>query len=119
MSSADTRQLIARAVESLQAEVSALKQLKLVVRLELRARGGDAPIWRVEVPGPTITKDPAGEARLDVVVSRPEFNELAEEGDLRRWADAYEHGHVRVTGDQAVMRLLGSVFERHLARTRQ
>ena len=31
----------------------ALKQLKLVIKLELRAHG-DVPIWRVEVPGPEI-----------------------------------------------------------------
>ena len=61
----------------------ALKQLKLVVRLELRARGGDAPIWRVEVPGPKIDRDPAGDARLDVSVARSHFNELAAEGRLR------------------------------------
>ena len=116
MSSGDTRQLIEGAVERIQGEVPALRQLKLVVRLELRAHGGDTPIWRVELPGPKISKDPAGDERIDVSVGRPEFNDLAAEADLRGWAEAYEHGHVRVTGDQAVMRLLGSVFERHLAR---
>jgi len=59
VSSADTRTLIKHAVEHLQDEVPALKQLKLVIRLELRARG-DVPIWRVEVPGPEISKDLAG-----------------------------------------------------------
>jgi hypothetical protein len=67
MSSGDTRALIARAVERLEDEVPAFRKLKLVIRLELRARG-DAPIWRVEVPGPKISKDPAGDARLDVSV---------------------------------------------------
>ena len=115
MSSADTRTLIGQAVERLQEEVPALKQLKLVIRLELRARG-DVPIWRVEVPGPKIAKDPAGDARLDVSVSRSHFNELAAEGRLRHWADAYEHGHVRVSGDPAVTSLLGNVIQRRLAR---
>lgn len=116
MSSSDTRQLIASAVERIQEEVPALKQLKLVMRLELRAHGGDTPIWRVEVPGPKVSKDPAGDERIDISVGRPEFNELAAEGDLRRWATAYERGQVRVTGDPAVTRLIGSVVERHLAR---
>ena len=97
-------------------DVPSLKRLKLVARLELRARGGDAPIWRVEVPGPAVTKDPAGDARLDIAVSRSHFNELAAEGRLKHWADAYEHGHVRVTGDPAVMQLLGNVIQRQLAR---
>jgi hypothetical protein len=117
MSSGDTRALIRQAVERLQDEVPALKQLKLVVRLELRARGGDVPIWRVEVPGPKIDRDPAGDARLDISVARSHFNELAADGRLRHWAEAYQHGHVRVTGEAAVTRLLGNVIQRQLART--
>ena len=117
MSSGDTRSLIRQAVERLQEEVPALRQLKLVVRLELRARGTDVPIWRVEVPGPQISRDPAGDARIDVSVARSHFNELAAEGRLRDWADAYERGHVRVTGDAAVTKLLGNVIQRQLART--
>ena len=115
MSSGDTRTLIRQAVENLQAEVPSLKQLKLVVRLELRSRG-DVPIWRVELPGPEISKDPAGDARIDVSVSRSHFNELAAEGRLKHWVDAYEHGHVRVTGDAAVTKLIGNVIQRQLAR---
>jgi len=115
VSSGDTRTLIRQAVENLQTEVPALKQLKLVVRLELRSRG-DVPIWRVELPGPEISKDPAGDARIDVSVSRSHFNELAAEGRLKHWVDAYEHGHVRVTGDAAVTKLIGNVIQRQLAR---
>ena len=118
MSATETKALIARAVERLQEELPALKQLKLVVKLELRARRGDAPIWRVEVPGPTIDRDPAGDARMEVSVARSHFNELAADGRLRDWAEAYEHGHVRVSGDAAVVRLLGNVIERQQARTR-
>jgi hypothetical protein len=117
MASGDTRSLIRQAVERLQEEVPALKQLKLVVRLELRARGTDVPIWRVEVPGPRISRDPAGDARIDISVARSHFNELAAEGRLRHWAEAYERGHVRVSGDAAVTRLLGNVLQRQLART--
>jgi len=118
VSASDTRSLITTAVERLQEEVPALRRLALVARLELRARGGGAPIWRVEVPGPTVSKDPAGDARIDVVVSRPQFNELAEGGLLEDWARAYELGHVRVAGDGAVIKLLGNVIERQRARTR-
>jgi hypothetical protein len=118
MSASDTKALITQAVERLEAEVPALKQLKLVARLELRARGGHAPIWRVEVPGPRISKDPAGDARVDVSVVRSHFNELADDGRLRHWIDAYERGHVKVTGDAAVIKLLGNVIERQRARKR-
>ena len=117
MSAADTKTLIRQAVERLGEEVPALKQIKLVIRLELRARGGgEVPIWRVELPGPDVTRDPAGDARIDVSVARPHFNELADDGRLTHWVEAYEHGHVRVSGDPAVTKLLGNVIQRQLAR---
>jgi hypothetical protein len=115
VSSGDTRSLIKQAVEQLQAEVPSLRQLKLVISLELRARG-DVPIWRVEVPGPKIDKEPAGDSRLDVSVSRSHFNELAADGRLSHWVEAYEQGHVRVSGDPAVTRLLANVIQRQQAR---
>lgn len=119
MSSADTRALIQQAVERFGEEVPALKQLNLVLRLELRARGADAPIWRVEVPGPNVTKDPAGDARVDVSVARSHFNELAADGRLRHWVEAYRHGHVQVSGEPAVVKLVGNVIERQLERVRR
>jgi hypothetical protein len=116
MSAGDTRTLIRQVVERLGEEVPALKQLKLVIRLELRARGGDVPIWRVELPGPQVARDPAGDARVDVSVARSHFNELAADGRLAHWVEAYERGQVRVTGDSAVIKLLGNVIERQMAR---
>jgi hypothetical protein len=118
VSATDTKALIADAVERVGAEVPSLRQLKLVIRLELPSRGGDAPIWRVEVPGPKVDRDPAGDARLDVTVQRQVFNELAREGTLRQWAKAYEQGHVKVSGDSAVVKLLGNVLERQLVRAK-
>jgi hypothetical protein len=118
VSSSDTKALIGQALDRFTAEVPALKQLKLVIRLELRARGGDAPIWRIEVPGPQISKDPAGDAKLDVIVARSHFNELAADGKLKHWADAYAKGHVKVSGEPAVVSLLGNVIQRQLGRAR-
>ncbi len=116
VSSGDTKTLITTAVERLGEEIPALRRLKLVVRLELRSRG-DMPVWRIEVPGPKISKDPAADARLDVSVSRPHFNELAADGRLSQWIEAYQLGHVKVTGDSAVIKLLGAVIDRQRART--
>ena len=117
MSSADTRALIAQAIDQFGEEVPALKNLKVVIRLELRARGHDAPVWRVELPGPKISKDPAGDARVEISIPRSHFNELAADGRLKHWVEAYDHGHVNVAGDNAVVKLVGNVIQRQLART--
>ena len=116
MSSSDTKALIERAVEHFGAEVPALKNLKVVIRLELRARGPGDPVWRVELPGPKIARDPAGDARVEISLARSHFNELADDGRLKHWADAYERGHVNVAGDSAVVKLVGNVIQRQLAR---
>lgn len=116
MSSTDTKDLIIRTVERFEDEVPSLRQLKLVAKLELQARGGDAPVWRIEIPGPKVSKDPAADARIEVTVARPHFNELAENGRLKHWARAYERGHVKVSGETAMVKLLGNVIERQLAR---
>lgn len=117
MSTTDTRHLIEQAIERFYEQVPALRNVALVIRLELRARG-DVPTWRVEVPGPKISKDPAADARLHVEVQRQDFNKLAVDGTLREWRKAYDTGHVTVTGEPAIVKLLGNVVERQLTRAR-
>jgi len=117
MSTTDTRHLIEQAIERFYEQVPALRNVALVIRLELRARG-DVPTWRVEVPGPKVSKDPAADARLHVEVQRQDFNKLAVDGTLREWQKAYDTGHVTVTGEPAIVKLLGNVVERQLTRAR-
>jgi hypothetical protein len=116
LSASDTKALIAQAIELLREELPALRKLQLVVKLELHTHGRDVPIWRVEVPGPKIDRDPAADARVDVSVARPRFNELAKDGTLEDWVRAYDKGDVKVTGDRAVLALLGNVIQRRRAR---
>ena len=115
MSQAETKALIEGAVRRFQEDVPALKPLKLVFRLELHARG-EAAVWRVELPGPRVSRDPPHDARVEVTIPRVFFNELAKDGHLPDWIEAYEHGHVRVAGDRQIIRLIGNVVERQLAR---
>jgi hypothetical protein len=118
VSSQETKALISQAVTRLSDQVPSLRQLKLVVKLELPSHGGGAPIWRVEVPGPKVDRDPAGDARVEVSIPRSQFNELAREGTVRDWVEAYEHGHVKAAGDPSVVKLIGNVIVRQQARTR-
>jgi hypothetical protein len=114
---ASTPDLIRTAVERFQAEVPALQNLKLVFGLELKARH-DIQLYRVEVPGPTITKDLAQDERVLVEIDRPQFNELAERGTIKSYRRAYETGHIKVTGDSNVRKLIAQVVEKQEQRAR-
>ncbi|MGH2945308.1 MAG: hypothetical protein ACRDPC_03420 [Solirubrobacteraceae bacterium] len=117
MATADTKALIEEAIANFQREVPALQRLKLVTELELRGRG-DIQLFRVEVPGPKITKDIASDAKVRLSVPRSHFNELAREGTIRHWREAFESGTVRATGPQEILKLIASVVERQEERTR-
>jgi hypothetical protein len=110
------RELISVAYRNITAEVPALAKLKLILRLELRGRG-DVQVYRVRVPGPEISKAEPEDARVAVALARSHFNELAADGKVRDWHEAYERGHVKVTGDPNVRKLIGQVIERHEARS--
>jgi hypothetical protein len=114
---ASTADLIKTAVERFQAEVPALQRLKLVFGLELKARH-DIQLYRVEVPGPKISKDLAQDERVLVQIDRPQFNELAESGTIKSYRRAWETGHIKVTGDSNVRKLIGQVVEKQEQRSR-
>lgn len=116
-SPSDTRALIETAVNRFLAEVPALQPLKLVVGLELRG-GRDVQLYRVELPGPKVTKDIAPDAKVRLEIQRAPFNELAAKGHIRDWRAAFEHGDAKATGIEQVMRLIVSVVERQEERTR-
>ncbi len=100
-----------------QAEVPALQQLKLVVGLELRGRG-DVQLYRVEVPGPKVSKDIPSDSKVTLTVSRSHFNELATKGTVKQWREAFEHGDAKATGVEQVMKLIVNVVERQEERSR-
>jgi len=117
VATADTKALIERAIANFQKEVPALDRLKLVVELELRGRG-DIQLFRVEVPGPKITKDIASDAKVRLSIPRSHFNELATDGRIRHWREAFESGHVRATGPAEILKLIESVVVKQEERTR-
>jgi hypothetical protein len=113
----DTKSLIETAVTRFLEEVPALANLKLVAGLELRARG-EPQMYRVEVPGPKVTKDIAADAKVRISVSRSAFNELATKGRVRDWREAFAHGDAQATGIEQVMKLIVNVVERQEERSR-
>ncbi len=117
MAGPSARELIERTVSRLQAEVPALQPLRLVIGLELRGRG-DVQLYRVELPGPKVGKDPAADARVRISVARSHFNELAGAGDVRHWREAIEAGHVKVTGPDQILKLVANVAARQEERAR-
>ena len=117
MSTADTKALIETAVHNFQAEVPALAKLKLVIELELRGRG-DIQLFRVEVPGPKVTRDIASDAKVRLSVPRSHFNELAHEGKVRQWREAIESGVVKASGPSEILKLIQNVVEKQEERTR-
>jgi len=110
-----TKELIELGARRFLDEIPALKQLKLVIRLDLRARR-DSQTWRVEFPQIDVRKDPAADAKVTVLAPRSHFNELARDGRLQHWKDAYENGYVRAVGQDEIIKLVGRVIERHEAR---
>jgi hypothetical protein len=117
MSTADTKALIEEAVSGIQKEVPALQRLKLVLELELRGRG-DIQLFRVEVPGPRITRDIASDAKVRLSIPRTEFNELAKDGSIRHWRESFQTGHVKATGPAEILKLIQSVVLKQEERTR-
>ncbi len=117
MSTADTKALIEQAVHTFQREVPALERLKLVVELELRGRG-DIQLFRVELPGPKVTRDIASDAKVRLSVPRSHFNELARDGSVRHWREAFESGVVKASGPAEILKLIQNVVEKQEERGR-
>jgi hypothetical protein len=117
MASGDTKALIELGIRNFQKEVPALERLKLVMELELRGRG-DIQLYRVELPGPKVTKDIASDAKVRLSVPRSHFNDLAREGNLRSWREAFESGTVRASGPPEILKLIESVVVKQEERTR-
>ena len=109
--------MIETAVTRFLEEVPALQPLKLVAGLELRARH-DTQLYRVELPGPKVTKDIAADAKVTVEIPRARFNELATRGHIKDWREAFAKGEAKATGIEQVMKLIVNVVEKQEERAR-
>lgn len=118
MSSAtDTKDQIERTINRFLDEVPALKPLKLVVGLDLRGRG-DVQQYRIELPGPAITKDSAHDAKVRVEMARAFFNEMSKDAKVADWHEAFHYGQAKATGVPQYLKLIAQVVERQEERNR-
>ncbi len=117
MASTDAKTLIEQAVKNVQDEVHSLQQLKLVFAVELQG-GRDVQMYRVEVPGPVVTKGMAGDAKVRVTVPRAFFNVMAVEGKVADWREAFAHGPAKASGPAGILKLIDTVVARHEERDR-
>jgi hypothetical protein len=115
--SEDAKTLLEVAVTRFLEEVPAFKQMKLVVGVDLRGRG-DVQQYRVELPGPKVTKDMATDARVRVEMPRAFFNVMAREAAVADWVEAFTYGQAKATGNAEILKLIQHVVERHEERGR-
>ncbi len=94
-----------------------LQPLKLVVGLELHG-GRDVQLYRVELPGPQVSKKIPSDAKVTLTINRAAFNTLATRGHIRDWRTAFEKGDARATGIEQVLRLIINVVEKQEERSR-
>lgn len=117
MATTDTKTLIEGAAARFIDEVPALGSLALAVRLELRERGGPA-VWRLELPARSAKRDAAADAKVELIMDRQVFNQLATKGRLNDWIGAFDKGAVRAQGDPNVLKLIAKVIDMRRARSR-
>lgn len=51
-------------------------------------------------------------------VQRATFNQLVEQGGVRQWRAAFEHGDAKATGVDQILRLIAQVVEKQEERAR-
>ena len=113
----DARALIELATRRFIEEVPALGPMKLVVGIELRGRG-DVQQFRLQMPGLTVTKDPAVDARVRVDMRREFFNVMAREARVPDWIEAFTYGQAKASGPDQFIKLIVNVVDRQQERQR-
>ena len=114
----DAIQLIEQAVRRFLEEVPALKPMKLVVQVELRGRG-DTQHFRLELPDVKVTKEVATDAKVRIEMPRAFFNELAKDGRVADWREAFTYGQAKAQGPTQILQLIDRVVTKQEERDLQ
>ena len=117
--SSDAIQLLDRAAREFLDEVPALKDLKLVVGVDLNGRGGDVQQFRIEMPNLEVRKDMGTDAKIRIEMRRDFFNLMVEHGaKVADWEQAFHEGRAKATGVSQYLQLIQRVVERQQERNR-
>jgi len=115
----DAIELLDRAAREFLDEVPALKDLKLVVGVDLNGRGGDVQQFRIDMPQLDIRKDMGTDAKIRIEMRRDFFNLMVEHGaKVADWEQAFHEGRAKATGVTQYLQLIQRVVERQQERAR-
>jgi hypothetical protein len=109
--------LIEKSITRFLDEVPALKPMKLVVALDLQGRG-DTQQFRVELPGPKVTRQVAADAKVRMGMRREFFNEMAKDAKVADWREAFMYGQAKASGPTQILQLIERVVAKHEERQR-
>ena len=115
----DAIELLDRAARGFLDEVPALKDLKLVIGVDLNGRGGDTQQFRIDMPELDIRKDMGTDAKIRIEMRRDFFNLMVEHGaKVADWRAAFLEGKAKATGVDQYLKLIQRVVERQQERAR-
>lgn len=116
MSQGDTKAQLEDAGQRFIAAVPALKELALIVNVDLQAKG-DHQLYKLRFPGPAVAKDDGTPAMIDVLVMRNDFNDILDpRKGLPEWIEAYDQGKIKISGEGGMVKLVGRVIEKQQRR---
>ena len=113
----ETIAAIERSVARFLDEVPALKPMKLVAALDLRGRG-DTQQFRIELPGPKVTRQVATDAKVRMEMRREFFNEMAKDAKVADWREAFAYGQAKASGPTQILQLVERVVDKQEERQR-
>lgn len=116
MSTTDTKEQLQEAGGRFIEAVPALAPLKLSVRVDLQAKG-DHQQYRLDFPGPEVSRDSGSPAMIDLLVMRQDFNEIIDpRKGLPEWIAAYDQGKIKISGEGGMVKLVAKVIEKQQRR---
>lgn len=116
MSQTDTKSQLEEAGRRFIEAVPALAPLALSVRVDLQAKG-DHQQYRLDFPGPEVSKDSGKPAMIDLLVMRQDFNDIIDpRKGMPEWIEAYDLGKVKISGEGGMVKLVAKVIEKQQRR---